>query len=200
MPVTIQYFVHGTTKDNENNIASGWNDVQLSSLGIQQSIHLGEICGAKTMSMVYSSDLKRAVDTAQYAFGEIKAFNKDKRLREIDYGKATQSSVVTIQKEQRNYVWTSYPDGESYTDVAKRIFAFLTEIQKKHDNEIIGLISHRAPQFALEIILNNKTWEEAFSEDWRIRKAWQPGWNYELTRIKLERAQELFSSSEMESG
>ena len=39
MAVKIKYFVHGTTKDNENHIASGWNDVQLSSLGIQQSIH-----------------------------------------------------------------------------------------------------------------------------------------------------------------
>jgi broad specificity phosphatase PhoE len=31
----IYFTTHSTTKDNENNIASGWNDVELSELGIQ---------------------------------------------------------------------------------------------------------------------------------------------------------------------
>jgi broad specificity phosphatase PhoE len=31
----IYFATHSTTKDNENNIASGWNNVELSELGIQ---------------------------------------------------------------------------------------------------------------------------------------------------------------------
>jgi len=27
-------------------------------------------------------------------------------------------------------------------------------------------------------LLKNKTWEQAFAEDWRKTKAWQPGWKY----------------------
>lgn len=40
-PVRITYFVHGTTVDNEMHLASGWNDTELSKLGIRQSIELG---------------------------------------------------------------------------------------------------------------------------------------------------------------
>ena len=42
MAVKITYFVHGTTTDNEQNISSGWSDVDLSELGIQQSKDLAE--------------------------------------------------------------------------------------------------------------------------------------------------------------
>ena len=40
MPVKITYFVHGTTKDNEKHISSGWNHVSLSKVGVKQSIEL----------------------------------------------------------------------------------------------------------------------------------------------------------------
>lgn len=32
MSIKITYFVHGTTTDNEQNISSGWSDVELSDL------------------------------------------------------------------------------------------------------------------------------------------------------------------------
>jgi len=38
MSITITYFVHGTTTDNEQHISSGWKDVDISDKGIQQSI------------------------------------------------------------------------------------------------------------------------------------------------------------------
>jgi len=40
MVIKITYFVHGTTTDNEQNISSGWKDVDLSELGVRQSIGL----------------------------------------------------------------------------------------------------------------------------------------------------------------
>jgi len=39
-------------------------------------------------------------------------------------------------------------------------------------------VAHKAPQLALDVLLRNKTWEQAFTEDWRKKKAWQPGWEY----------------------
>ena len=41
-------------------------------------------------------------------------------------------------------------------------------------------MGHQAPQLALEVLLNGKTWEQAFADDWRKTKAWKPGWEYEL--------------------
>jgi len=40
--VTIIFESHGTTTDNEKNLASGWADVELSELGIKQSQEMGE--------------------------------------------------------------------------------------------------------------------------------------------------------------
>ncbi len=40
----------------------------------------------------------------------------------------------------------------------------------------------KPPQLELEVISNNKTWEEAIGEDWRNKspKEWKPGWEYRV--------------------
>jgi len=37
----IYFVAHGTTKDNEEGIASGWKDDDLSDVGVEQSKELG---------------------------------------------------------------------------------------------------------------------------------------------------------------
>ena len=61
MSVKITYFVHGTTTDNEIEISSGWKDVELSQLGIEQSIALKDKTKDKHFDVVFCSDLQRAV-------------------------------------------------------------------------------------------------------------------------------------------
>lgn len=56
----ITYFVHGTTTDNEKNLATGWAPGELSELGIQQSKELGKLVADKEFSAIFCSDLKRA--------------------------------------------------------------------------------------------------------------------------------------------
>ena len=55
----ITYFVHGTTVDNEQKLASGQADAKLSKLGIEQSKKLGEQVNEK-FDAVFCSDLSRA--------------------------------------------------------------------------------------------------------------------------------------------
>ena len=90
--VKITYFVHGTTTDNEEHISSGWKDVGLSELGVQQSKDLPDQIGNKKFDAVFCSDLKRAVDSANLAFSRKFKIIKDKRLREADYGDYTKKS------------------------------------------------------------------------------------------------------------
>ena len=71
-------------------------------------------------------------------------------------------------------VTTKFPEGESYEDVKSRMLLFLLDVKDKYDGKHIAIVAHKAPQLALDVILKHKTWEEAFSEDWRKRKAWQP--------------------------
>lgn len=157
MSVKITYFVHGTTTDNEKNISSGWYDVELSELGVKQSIDLKDQIKSSHFDVVFCSDLKRAVDSAELTFkGEIKIL-QDKRLRECNYGdyNAKSSEVVEVMQEQN--INTRFPNGESYEDVKLRISDFLNFLKEKYDGKSIAIVAHKAPQLALDVLIKGKT-------------------------------------------
>ena len=57
----ITYFVHGTTTDNETDLATGWADGKLSELGVEQSKKLGELVADKKFDVVFSSEFLKEV-------------------------------------------------------------------------------------------------------------------------------------------
>jgi Fructose-2,6-bisphosphatase len=180
MTVKITYFVHGTTTDNQKEISSGWHDVDLSDLGVEQSIKLIDQINDKKFDVVFCSDLKRAVHSAELTFKGKVPIIHDKRLRECNYGKYNAKPSAIVEPMQEKNIITRFPEGESYEDVKSRINDFLESLKKKYDGKHIALVAHKAPQLALDVLLKNKTWEQAFLEDWRKRKGWQPGWEYTL--------------------
>ncbi len=178
MTVRITYFVHGTTIDNEQEIATGWLPGELSKLGRKQAKELGKLISNKYFDVVFCSDLKRAIDSAEIAFvGKYKII-KDKRLRECNYGKFTGKSTKEFKDNMVNYIDTPFPNGESYKEVEKRITDFLMFLKKNYDGKHVAIIAHQGPQLSLDVLLKGKTWEEAINEDWRRNKKWQPGWEY----------------------
>ena len=100
MATKITYFVHGTTTDNEENISSGWFDVELSELGIQQSKDLAGLTKDKQFDVVFCSDLKRAVDSANLAWGDKYKIIQDERLRECNYGDYNAKSSDEVEPLQ----------------------------------------------------------------------------------------------------
>ncbi len=178
MAIKITYFVHGTTTDNEKGIASGWSDVGLSDLGIRQAVALKERIKDKKFNVVFCSDLKRAVDSAKLTFEGVVPVIPDKRLRECDYGKYNAQPSAIIEPMQEKRITERFPEGESYEDVKNRLADFLEFLQKNYNGKSVAIIAHKAPQLALDVLLKNKTWEQAFAGYWRKRKAWQPGWDY----------------------
>jgi broad specificity phosphatase PhoE len=181
MSVTITNFAHGTTTDNENEISSGWHDVELSELGVTQAAQLREIVKDKKFDVVFCSDLKRAVDTAILSFEGNVEIIPDPRLRECYYGElnAGPSSKVEPMCEEE-CIYNRFPEGESYEDVKERMADFLKFLKESYDGKSVAIVSHKAPQLALEVLLNGKTWEQALKEDWRKTKSWQPGWEYKI--------------------
>ena len=179
MTVKITYFVHGTTFDNEKELSSGWNDAELSELGIKQSIELKKLIKNK-FDAVFCSDLKRAVHSARLTFyGNVRII-QDKRLRECNYGKYNGKLSQIVEQMQEKNITKKFPEGESYEDVEKRIEEFLKLLKKNYDGKRVAIVAHKAPQLALEVLLKGKTWEKAFEEDWRKKREWKPGWNYIL--------------------
>jgi broad specificity phosphatase PhoE len=178
MAVTITYFVHGTTTDNEAHISSGWSDVELSPLGEQQSRELTAQVADKQFDVVFTSDLKRAIRSAEIAWGDTYPLVHDGRLRECNYGDYNGKSSDVVEPLQEQSIATPMPNGESYDDVKERIGSFLVDLKQNYDGKHVAIVGHKAPQLALDVLLKGMTWEEAFATDWRKRKAWQPGWEY----------------------
>lgn len=174
--IKIIYFVHGTTMDNLNKKSTGWLDGELSSLGIEQSINLKNQINLSEIDLVISSDLKRAVDSANYTFKGIKEIIYDERLRECNYGDLNGSDSKLVIDE--DHINKPFPNGESLKDVEKRIRDFCNYLLEKYDGKTIAIVAHKAPQLAFEVITKNITWEEALEKDWRKTKSWQPGWEY----------------------
>ncbi len=178
MSVTITYFVHGTTTDNEKSVATGWLPGELSPLGFQQSKDLGLKLKDVQFEAVYCSDLKRAVDSARLIFGTRYVAVPDRRLREANYGDWN-GQAVHFKNELGKYVERPFPNGESYQDVEQRMRMFLADVSQRYSNKHIAIVAHQGPQLALEVICNGKTWAVAIASDWRRYHAWQPGWEYQ---------------------
>ncbi len=178
MAVKILYFVHGTTVDNIEHKASGWNDVELSEKGIEQSYALKEKINLDEIDIVISSDLKRAIHSANNIFKGNKEILTDKRIRECNYGNLNGKDSSLVKYEE--HIENPFLNGESLEEVEKRVKDFCKYLLENYDEKTVALVSHKAPQLALEVITNNKTWQEAIESDWRKTKSWQPGWEYEL--------------------
>lgn len=178
MSIQITYFVHGTTTDNEKEISSGWSDAELSEAGIKQSLELRDKINIKGFDVVFCSDLKRAIKAAELTFENAVPIIQDKRLRECNYGKYNAQPSAIVEPLQEKYINEKFPEGESYEDVKERISDFLNFLKNNYDGKSVAIVAHKAPQLALDVLLKDKTWAQAFTEDWRKKKAWQPGWKY----------------------
>ncbi len=178
MAVKIVYFVHGTTTDNLEHKSTGWIPGELSEKGIQQSIDLKNQINITDIDLVISSDLKRAIDSADYIFKDIKEILHDERIRECNYGDLNGLDTSLVKYEE--HIDIQFPNGESLKDVEIRVRDFCNYLLENYDSKTVALVAHKAPQLALEVITKNVTWEEAIAKDWRKTKSWQPGWIYEI--------------------
>ena len=172
--VEIIFESHSTSFDNEAHLSSGWNDVELSPLGIEQSYDLGKRHQGDHFDAILCSDLQRSYKTAELAFGDMFPIVKDARLRECDYGGLTQhpSGEVTDQKTER--IDIPFPGGESYRQCAERMGSFLDDLKENYQGKRVVVIGHRATQYGLEHLILGKPLEEVIPAPWK----WQPGWLY----------------------
>lgn len=178
MSVNIIYFVHGTTTDNEAHKAAGWNQGILSTKGIEQTLELKKQIKMEEIDLVISSDLKRAIDSANNIFGDSKEILHDERIRECNYGKLNGEDTKLVKYEE--HIEEKFPNGESLKDVEMRVKDFCNYLLQNFDGKTIALVSHKAPQLALDVITKNISWKEAIAKDWRKTKSWQPGWKYKI--------------------
>lgn len=177
MKTKLIYFVHGTTYDNASKKCSGWKQVELNELGKEQAKSLGKINSNIKFDVIFTSDLVRAIDSANIAFPNVKKI-QDERLRECNYGDLDGRDKHLVIYEE--HIEIPFPNGESLKDVERRIKSFIEYLKKTYNGKTIGIVAHRAPQLAFEILTKGISWEEANENDWRKTGDWQPGWEYNI--------------------
>ena len=177
MKTNLIYFVHGTTYDNASKKCSGWKQVELNDLGREQALNLGKVNSDIKFDVIFTSDLVRAIESAEIAFPGVPKI-QDKRLRECNYGDLDGEDKHLVVYE--DHIDVPFPNGESLKDVEKRIRSFIDDVLKDYKGKTIGIVAHRAPQLAFEVITKNISFEEANKKDWRKTGDWKPGWKYNI--------------------
>jgi broad specificity phosphatase PhoE len=86
----------------------------LSELGRSQAAKLGARRRDDNIDVVFCSDLRRAVETAEIAFvGTYMTVVQDARLRECNYGKLNGMPAERLHAERGLRVDTPFPGGQS---------------------------------------------------------------------------------------
>ena len=172
---------HGQSQWNLENRFTGWKDIELSENGILEAKESGRLIKEKKIpiDIVYSSELKRSIDTAIIAMKEANydhLFNngeliiiKNIAVNERDYGDLTglnkQETAEKYGKEQVHIWRRSYdvnpPGGESLKNVVERVKPYFENTMKKdlEDEKNVLLSAHGNSLRALFLVLNFYTAE-----------------------------------------
>ena len=177
MSIEIIFENHSTSVDNEQRVASGWLDGCLSEKGKQRAKALGERRLTERIDEVFTSNLARAIETANIAFGGSGVpVYLDKRLRECNYGTLNGVPVTQLEAERSKHIDEPFPEGESYSDVVRRVQDFLNDLSCDWNGKRVVVIGHSATRWALDVLLSGKALPDIVSAPF----AWQEGWCYVL--------------------
>ena len=143
---------HGETDWNASEIFRGRADIPLNEAGRKQAEMLGEYLGQEEVDFIYSSPLKRAVETARVIAGHRKLeINPVENLNDFHFGDwqgLSRSEVVEKYPDlYRDWLDTpeqvKIPGGESLEDVRGRAVPFVEDAIMRCGEGRIVFVSHR---------------------------------------------------------
>ena len=177
MAIQIVFETHSLTGDNEQGIATGWHHGRLSDNGRLLAREIGERRRHDRIQVVFTSDLGRAIETAEIAFGDTPIpILHDWRLRECDYGDLNGSPRDELDRTRQAHLDHPYPAGESWRQATQRVRHFLDDLGVRWKSSRIMVVGHVATRWGLEHHLNGVPLEQLA----RAPFTWQAGWEYSL--------------------
>lgn len=174
MGIQIVFETHSVSEDNENGIATGWRHGRLSDRGRLLAKELGERRRNDGIQAVFTSDLRRAVETTEIAFGDTSIpILHDWRLRECDYGEQNGMPRAELHRTRREHLDEPYPGGESWRQAVQRVKRFLDELHLRWEGSRVLVIGHAATRWAFEHYLNGVPLEDLIEAEFTWRKGWE---------------------------
>lgn len=177
MPVQIVFETHSWSEDNDRGLATGWLPGRLSDRGRVLARELGQRRGADGLTAVFTSDLRRAVQTAEVAFADSPLpVLADWRLRECDYGQLNGAPTAYVHSQRGRRLTTPYPGGESWMQAVHRVGRFLADLPSRWAGQRVLVIGHVATRWAFDHVLNGVDLQDLIEADF----GWRAGWEYQL--------------------
>lgn len=134
---------HGESESNVANRWTGWYDAPLTEKGINDAKKANAILKNVSFDKVFSSDLCRAVKTAETALPEYE-YEKCELLSEINIGTLENTLIGDMTAEQKADVFENgYKNfgGESRNEFYNRIKMFTTKLEAL-DCQNVAVFSH----------------------------------------------------------
>jgi probable phosphoglycerate mutase len=146
---TLLLVRHGETDWNRERRFQGHADPGLNDAGREQARALAEELATEPVAAVYTSDLRRALETAEIVAARLGLEPAPLAgLREVDVGELTGLTLAEIEErfpdarrraEERGYGWEQ---GETFEQLQARVLSALHEIAARHAGELVLVVGH----------------------------------------------------------
>jgi broad specificity phosphatase PhoE len=143
---------HGETESNRLNLALGRDDVPLNERGLWQAERVAQALAREPLAAVYSSPLRRALDTARaVAAPHGLAVQIEQGLLEMDIGEVDGLTLAEVGSRYPGLLeaWASeegpdqpMPGGERLVDVQERAWAAVQDLTARHADETVAAVAH----------------------------------------------------------
>jgi 2,3-bisphosphoglycerate-dependent phosphoglycerate mutase len=131
---------HGETDWNRDGRYQGHATTPLNARGREQALELAERLRGVELAAVYSSDLPRALETAEVvARARGLRVIADPALREIDLGSW---SGLTRSEIAERFPGADHHDGETREEFDERVLGAVTRIAAAHDGRRVLIVAH----------------------------------------------------------
>ena len=143
---------HGFSVTNKAKVFTGQNDVELSEEGYSQAKSVSEyIYENFKVDAIYSSDLKRAIDTVKPLAQKLGLeISKDKGIRELDVGIWQGIAIEDVKRDYSEELAAYRADpahhgcigGENFSDMSARAIPVFEKIAKENDGKTVVVATH----------------------------------------------------------
>lgn len=149
--LTMLLIRHGETALNAESRFRGHSEAGLNSRGRRQARALARYLPRFSPARVYSSPLKRCLETARPLAERLGlTVVVEPRLIDLDYGAWQERPIaeVAAQSPGDYAAWMAgdlslrFPGGELLEAVVERVRSFLDEMVERHQGEVVAVVTH----------------------------------------------------------
>lgn len=159
---------HGETDWNCKKKYCGFLDININERGKRQARKLYKRLKDETIHKIYSSDRKRAIQTAGIIFKKLK-IEKAPELKEmhfgifegLDYKQIMKNHPLIYKKWLKSPYSITIPEGESLREFNKRVTKAIKKIVALNKNKTVALVCHGGviSAFLNHILKSKRFWK-----------------------------------------